>query len=374
MTEQEEKRHESGEAVDGAENKDSGFEDWGATMPELPAFFVYAQEDAALADQIVQTEESMRGMMDPEDELSLNGELQKIRADAQESVADVMKIKEISEPDVIDLESPETPPEIRMAAADAGIALMRDVLNGIDDCVVFASTALYLQGIQRGITEFQVPPGDFDAAVTQEQTLRRIQERISNVPGATFENDGQWKKMGGEAQLLSGQIIMDIQTPHGEKRVAYPFEFFLNTFIADKRVLQYQENLSGLNVLTMEGLQNQYLNNLNFELRVGVNTETVAKFLLQPQVERQLQRFLDGETDPVVDKILQRLELTSDDVRKFYSIRNEMMSSLSASGESFEERMSDLAILLSGFKTKIPKRQKNVEQLQRASQIAEVSK
>jgi hypothetical protein len=274
---------------------------------------------------------------------------------AQESSAEDKK--------VINIERTDTPSEIKKAAADAGIMIMRDVLKGIDDCVVFASTALYLQGLERGIVEFQIPPGDFDASVTQEQTLKQIQERLSNVPNVEFHNDGKWKRIVGDSQVLSGQIIMDIQTPLGEQRVAYPFEFFLRTFITDESILRHRENVRGLNVLTMEGLQQQYLNNLKFELRISENTEAVARYLLNPLVERQLQLFLEGATDPVAEQILKRLELTVDDIKTFYRTRNEIASSLATTGESFEERMSDLAVLLSGFKTKIPKRQKNIEQI-----------
>lgn len=280
---------------------------------------------------------------------------------------------EMEKREIIDIEDPQTPAEIKKATADAGISVMREVLRGIDDCVVFASTALYLQGMSRDIADLQVPPGDFDATVAKEETLSHIQERLTNVPGVEFDNDGKWKKLAGGADVLTGKIVMTIQTSSGEKHVAYPFEFFLRTMIADASVLRHQERLSGLNVLTMEGLQKQYFNNLRFESRVGMSTERVATFLMDPSIERQLQAFVSGTDDPEAQKMLDDLCLTKEDVHKFYEARNEMMTSLSQSGEQLEERLSDLATLLSGFKTKIPKRQKNLEQLRQARNMGDIS-
>ncbi|MBI4714067.1 hypothetical protein HY771_02695 [Candidatus Uhrbacteria bacterium] len=273
-----------------------------------------------------------------------------------------------------DIERPDTSIEIKKTVADAGIKLMREVLRGIDGYVVFASTGLYLQGTARGLEDLQIPPGDFDVVVETDKDLKLIQERLRNVPGVRFENNGKWKPMSGGAQVLSGDVLMTLKTTAGEKKIRYPFEFYLDTFIADQNIIQHKDQLAGLNVLSLEGLQQQYLNNLQFESRVGKRVEEVARFLLEPEIERMiLGSFQSGEKNQDVEEIMESLSLNRDEIENFYKIRDEMFPSLSLSGEELEEKLSKVAVVLSGYKTKLPKRLKNVQQIQEHRKLGEIS-
>lgn len=360
--------------------------DMDATIPELPAFLAYAHEDAGLRAKMEQAQQDGASLLadvelPPEERASIGQqiaaiqkEMDGVRRTAQEEVAQTLTPElEETKVDVIDIEDPATDPEIKRAAADAGLALMREVLRGIDGYVVFASSARYLHGKAKDIPGFDTPPGDFDGAVWDHDTLRNIQERLSNVPGVRFDRDGKWKRMGGGAEVMGGEVIMEVDTSTGRQKVAYPFEFFYDTFIVTQDIRRQRETVSGLQTLSLDGLQQQHFNNLRFENRVGANTQQVAKFLVNPEVETQLKGILSGDKDPAAEAMLKRLDLTQNDLQEFYRMRDHIVTtSFSKSGDVLEERISDLAILLSGFKTKIPKRIKDIELLRKATNLGEL--
>lgn len=360
--------------------------DMADTIPELPAFLAYAHEDAGLRAQMEQAQQDGTSLLadvelPPEERASIGQqiaaiqtEMDDVRRTAQEEVAQTLTPElEETKADVIDIEDPETDPEIKRAAADAGLALMREVLRGIDGYAVFASSARYLQGQAKDIPGFDAPPGDFDGAVWDRDTLRHIQERLANVPGVQFDRDGKWKRMGGGSEVMGGEVIMEVDTSEGRRKVNYPFEFFYGNFIVTQDVKRQRETVFGFQTLSLDGLQQQHLNNLRFENRVGANTQQVAKFLVNPEVETQLKSLLSGDKDPAAEAMLKRLDLTQNDLQEFYRMRDHIVTtSFSESGDVLEEHISDLAILLSGFKTKIPKRIKDIRLLRKATNLGEL--
>lgn len=289
------------------------------------------------------------------------------RAENREAPAAPESAKE----EVIDVESPALAPEIKAEVTDTALDLMRDVFSGIDDYVIFASTAMYLQGRERGIDTLDVPPGDLDVAVSSEETLKRVRERLGNVPGVRFDNSGRFKQFKGEdAKVLSGTITMKVNTSEGRKTFSYPFEVFYQSRMVKNETASKGEKLRGLNVLNLEGLQKQYGENLKFESRVQQSADEVAKFLANPEIAQRLQAELaKAEPDPWVGELKKSLQLSDQDLQNFYKIKAEM-DAAKADG-TFDKKAFDskLATTLAGLKTKIPKRLKNVMEVHDALRV-----
>lgn len=282
---------------------------------------------------------------------------------------------ESTEPEleVIDVESPELPEEVREQATEIGLSAMRSALKGIDDYVVFASTAMYLQGKKFDIAELQVLPGDFDAAVSDIKTLEEIRGRLQQLPGVEFENEGKFKRIGSDnAQVLAGRINLGVEVNGKMQAIGYPFEIFQGSRMVTPDVQKNSTEASGLRVLNLEGLQQQYLNNLKFEQAVGKSTSEVADFLLNDAVEDSVRGELKTalakaetgephEVSPKLRGIMEGLSLSPDELEDFY----EQVDAMRAEGEIDPQ---DLAVktsrILAGFKIKIPKRLKNVSELQ----------
>ncbi len=387
------------EAVEKVEQPDRS-----TTVPELPAFTFVEDasfalvEDANLKVQVEQSAasgESILKLVELDDDLEaearaeLAENTQAMEATQAETQADAAKELGAEGTDintglradgVYDIEHPNTPKEIKEQAFEHGIKLMREALNDIDGYSVFASTAMYLQGRRAGIDEFQVLPGDFDAVAHSLQDLRRIQERMNNVPG--FQETKSELVLAGDAEAFNGEIIMQVETKDGPVKANYPLEFFFGSFIVDKDVFKHTEKAAGLNVLSMEGLQSQYANNLEFEKRVGKGVQDVARFLLQdggtnpdgeqiPEVASLMKEQLSQEniTSPLAVEIMKRFGLTKEKLAHFYKIVDEVGGDEEGSVAVLEEQIGEISKTLSGFKTKIPKRAKNLREIREASKL-----
>lgn len=267
------------------------------------------------------------------------------------------------QPRVYDIESKDLAAEIRRKATDHAIDLMRDVFAGLDNYTVFASTGMYLNANKYGIKELDKIPGDFDANVFDEKTFKQVRERLENVPGVTFANEGKPIAFHGGAQMLGGHVMIEMESPKGSIHIRYPFEIFLETQIVKPETRKQTHQIKGLKTLTLEGLKTQYIANLAMESQIEKNTQQVIEFLLRDDVEAELRpELLDYTSDKDkftpsqrIKDICQRLDLTFDQLATFYGVESQI-------GD-----VSDLpratSKILTSLKSKAKKRQQNIEQL-----------
>lgn len=247
---------------------------------------------------------------------------------------------------------------------------MREVLRGIPDYAVFASTAMYLHGKEKGIEEMQVLPGDFDGVVPDESTLKRVRERLANVPGVEFKNEGELKPIGNDSKYLKGDIVVRVD----DQDVRYPFEFFtVSNRIIPKEVFAKQEKIAGLNVLNFEGLQNQYINNLAFESKVKKSATEVAGFLLNPTVAEKLKaemaELAEEDSAPFLKRVMEQYQLEPEQVRAFYEEADRIQERQEDEDAVGVDITPSMAKLLSGYNIKIPKRLKNIGELRQAQRV-----
>ncbi len=295
-----------------------------------------------------------------------------------------------------DLSEPE-----KKQLTEIGLTIIQGVLDGVQDYTVFASTSLYLHGQKYGIKELAAQaPGDFDCAVESMQTLVRIRSKLSNVPGVEFENNGDFFKFPtDEARKLGGVIHVGLRTAEGIKKVPYEFEFFLNSFIIPDKPDEYQENIHGMKMLSLEGLQKQYQRNLSFEGKVFEETGHVVKFLLQPEIETILRAAIaekqahsdDPENAQIPQeafRIIQHLDIGLDDLATFYKTKEQLKGkgptitltkdhgdgTSEVVQQAFERGQEialtrELSMVISGFKTKVLKRMRDLKRLQKLQRI-----
>ena len=272
---------------------------------------------------------------------------------------------------VWDIEDADTPKEIRRSTTVKGLDLMKTLLNNGSDYVVFASTALYLHGKESGIAELDVPPGDFDAAVASIEDLKDLRTAIGNVPGSHFENNGDWKRFSDGAIALQGHITMEVPTSEGMVKADYPFEIFYNSFIISDRIMEQSQRVDGLNALSLEGLQMQYFENLKLESKVGASVRETAKFLLNPKVEKMMKQ---SETHPTAKKLAKRLQLSTKDINEFYEARDSITGERALTEDEMGELQGEMARTLSGLKTKLEKRKRDLDRLRKLRKLKVGSK
>ena len=261
--------------------------------------------------------------------------------------------------------------ETRQLVTDRGIATMREILKNIPDYVVFASTAMYLQGHAKDIKDLKVLPGDFDAAVSTKQSLDHIRDLLANIPGIEFKNDGKYRQFPGEDSIvLSGIIPFRVETNGNSEEIEYEFEIFLNSRIVKKNLLHQQERLSGFNVLTLEGLKNQVLNNLLIESQLQNSATEVMKYLsseIEPFIRTELQQLGEAtQNEPVQPSnkfltITDKLQLSPEDLINFYKEMDAYRQMYA--GQDPEIATAIMSKILAGQKTKVKKREDNLRTL-----------
>jgi len=283
--------------------------------------------------------------------------------DAEEQSPREQDPEEASEVVMVPYES--LPHEEQQRVTDRVIDKMRSVLRDIPDYALFASTAMYLNGKRLkalrdpGAGELlKVAPGDLDIAVGSMESLKRIRERLSNVPGVFFDHDGRFKQLpSGEAQVLAGSII--VPTEKGD--VKYDFEFFNENKIVPDEVRRNRVQVDGVYTLNLEGLQKQYLNNLELEGRVDRLTEQRMKALQQhPRIRSEI---FSGAMSEEVATLLASMDLAASDAKEFYALQDQIDAT--EEGPDRQALISRRAIALTGLKTKLPKRIKSVETVAR---------
>lgn len=261
------------------------------------------------------------------------------------------------------VEDPELSQEVRERITDLGLDIMKDVMDGVDH-TVFASTALYIHGKKHGLEDLTTTPGDFDANVVSESDLMRVRERLSNVPGVKFDRDGEFKTFPTDkSQLLSGEILMRLSEDEDED-YAYPFEIFQDSFLLPKNIKRFQKKERGLTVLSLEGLKNQYEKNLAFETRIQDFVNTMERFFEQPEVQLAAFDMEEALNEHGIDMadLEEQLEMSKKQMQEFYNLRE--VANRSINREERENLEKDIVVLLSGLKTKIEKRKKNILLLQ----------
>jgi hypothetical protein len=289
----------------------------------------------------------------------------------EEKAVEEKKIPEMSVED--DLLSDES----KFETTDKSLELMRQVLHEIPDYLVFASTAMYLHGKEKGIEELVVPPGDLDIAVGSRRSLDRMRERLANVPGIKFDNQGKFQRFPGEdARKLSGEIPIEMKVDGKDTVVNVPFEAFYRSNIVTKDIMRHQEKVRGLNILNLEGLQRQYLANVLVESKVKQSTDKLVDKLTNPFFESTLRKQLDNvtsgkqaEPEHWVSELLQQLDLTTEELQEFYQEKDKFEKSAIKDPAAKAEYDKKITGLLAGRKAKLPKRIKNIEQLKAAGKI-----
>ncbi len=259
--------------------------------------------------------------------------------------------------------------ETQKRVTDLAISTFGNILSEQKNYAVFASTALYLHGkrlkdreVEVGNT-FDVPPGDFDVTVFSEKDLFDIRDRLGRDERVQFQNNGQPILFPDkETKVISGTINLEVETKNGRVRVPYEFEFFLNTRIVSKNATRESIEINGLRVLTLDGLLAQYAKNLELETRVDREVQAVTKLLVQLTRKEVLEKH---------SEILSLLRLTEKDLDLFYQIQKRLTELEGANTteltlkESLRQSLiSQRATVLSGLKTKIPKRLANIEVIQ----------
>jgi hypothetical protein len=172
-------------------------------------------------------------------------------------------------------------------AVEQGLKVFRNILSGVDDYTLFASTAMYLNGkrlAERGVSlgeEMERPPGDIDIAVFSREAMNRLTERIHGLPGAHINNEGRPKRIQGEdAMKLSGTVPVRFEVNGVEQQAEYEFEVYLNSSIVTPDVTRNNiRKAGGFNVLNLEGLRRQYERNLRVEGKIDELVEQISQFL-----------------------------------------------------------------------------------------------
>lgn len=257
--------------------------------------------------------------------------------------------------------------EFGFLATEKAIRLFREILSGLSDYAVMSSTALYLHDKKAGQRPAR-PPGDFDAVVFSEKTLQTIIDRLS-LAGAIFrerDRDTVIKKGSPirvmpdhEAKVVTGYFPMDLAGEGGK----YKFEFFYNTQVAPQDIIRHRtEKLAGLNVLTKEGLQFQYQQNLRMEQRIGQAEDEVVDFLLTQRDDLESYEWYRWA-------VLEELSLSQKELDKFYSLVEEKNKADSLLVK--KDLQNQITSLLSGgFTEKVSERLVKLEKLRKETRVA----
>lgn len=299
---------------------------------------------------------------------------------------------------------------------------LRQGIGDVKDYAVFASTAMYLNG-ERMVASgdptgkaLMAPPGDFDAAVFSEESLRKLRDRLGRMENVEFDNGGKFIEIPGEEmKKLAGKLMLEVGEAEEKKRVAYDFEFFYKSRVVSPELANGRTiDAHGLKALNLDGLQGQYERNLQFEGRIDKAVKEIVDYLHSDDesakaLKEELYQEDFSELSEGTARALERLKMSPEDMKEVLALQEnidglesrqkvlkkeiEDALGLQAAYESiqvldhareeetkrrqFEDELkndmktiqglvSERATLLAGTKTKLWKRQLNVLQLARA--------
>lgn len=270
-------------------------------------------------------------IVDPNQGQDIEGELADESKEGAESVQEDNDVERY--PLVEDL-----PDKEHHLAVEQGLNAFRSILKGIDDYTLFASTAMYINGMrlgERGVSlgeEMERPPGDIDIAFSSREALFRFAERVQNVPGAWVANDGRPMRLQGEdAMKFSGLIPVEYEINGEKKKAEYEFEAFLNSNIVTEDVTRNNvRRMHGFNVLSLEGLRRQYEKNLRVEGAIDADVEMLSQFLVSEDPEAvefvgEINKAKNkSELSDKAREILNHLSVDIDNVKEAVQLQHEI--------------------------------------------------
>lgn len=330
------------------------------------------------------------------------------------------------------------PEEVQVELLPKMLDGMREAIGQVRDYAVFASTAMYLNGediVRKGHEEGREllkPPGDFDAALFKNEDIDEIRDRMRRMPDVIFSNakkdrDGNIMRddsgevvyngkpgeygtiPGQDLKILAGKRVFDVQIDGKPAKVAYDFEFFLRSKMVPREVVRSSSTEShGLRILNLEGLQDQYARNLDYETKVDQAVKQLVEYLHMddPEVNKfkaEIMAVQEEDNVALTDRtleILKHLDVGPEDMKHALEIQSELdqiesathipYAKLSREGvvelyakayreagaddkadeieknyKHVQELISKRATYLAGSKTKIWKRDLNLIQLAR---------
>jgi hypothetical protein len=246
--------------------------------------------------------------------------------------------------DVPQREADNRPPAPEVSLAEVARERLRqfaEIFEGLEDYVVFSSTAMFLHGQRLGDRlqgeEWAVPPGDFDANFFTEAAWLEAARRLERA-GAVFAVRGERAFPGQDIRVHRGTLD------------GYEFELFLRSDrIIPPVVNERAQQLYGLRVISLEDVQRQYERNLEFDTRlwreVQANASALEAARHQPESFQVLcDRFSLTEREGHEAVALWERYRVVDDQQK----------------QEIEKKLSGL---LGGLKTKTAQRLRNLSQI-----------
>ncbi len=272
----------------------------------------------------------------------------------------------------INIEDESLPEDRRNEIVRKGIDFFRDVFTGIDDYTVFASTAMFLHGEKFDEAELQKSPGDLDISIDSKQSFREIASRLSDNKSVVFDapsdddmRDGMFfiSSLDGAA-ILRGSVMLD----HEGQLYEYPFEIFQDSVMVPKEN-RYRHRISGMNVLTPEGLKIQYAKNLNLEKRIDASVRELERFFFDSGYRTEVTSIeeLMSSHGISIDILTEALDLSEEEIRDVYKLRASFLAG--GNGMLKEKYAKELERIFGGLKTKIEKRRGDLETLQKLVSI-----
>ncbi len=205
--------------------------------------------------------------------------------EAEQAVRELLEMKRIKNEAPIGFIDKESLREIDESLAERvtrkTMGFWAQVLQNIEGYAVFSSTAAYLHGERSGDANLkQPPPFDMDIVVQSLDTLKHLRELLQGRPGVELMDGGAFQHHAGEqAETLRGWVRVKVDG----KYVAEPFEIYYESRFIDEDVFgRGIDKIKGLNVLSLEGLQKSYLNNVGFEARIKRQVKVIVDALDDP--------------------------------------------------------------------------------------------
>jgi hypothetical protein len=234
------------------------------------------------------------------------------------------------------------------------LKLFREVLRN-KDYVIFASTAMRLNGDKYEGEEKLLGrenPGDFDINFFDRTDffdfIRQMEARGAVLSTEERENPVVTSDYDG-AKIVRGTVDVGFGEP-------YEFEAFLNSTMVPERE-DFRHAIAGLNVLTAEGLSTQYNMNREVESRVVDSVRKIKEFL-DSDTFTELRNNGSIEVDGKITKlqeVYEALDITKADI------------------DDYLDRKRTAEEIFAGRKTKLRKRNLNLEALQEAQKVGDIT-
>lgn len=274
--------------------------------------------------------------------------------------------------------------EISLEATEKALEIMKKaVFAPVDKYQIMASTALYLHSRELRSVPGQedrklIPPGDLDVVVFDRDEFNQIIERLSNLahrePDVESVNIEAMQRVSRseDTEVARGTMVFK----QGGELHEYPFEFFLNDQgthrLINPDTFKMSSNVDSLNILDTEGLKRQYIENFNLENRQFKQVEKILEYITNNSEIKELinsifeQRLKNGEwpADENYNFILEHYGISGDDLAMIYRLNSELQQAYrSGDEEQVEMRRGQISKILSGQKSKLAKRSRNIQAL-----------